>query len=222
MEDNKFFEDYANLVSSIDTLAKTKAGYGYTYLELTPLLDIVIPKIHANNFILVQTVRLQDGIFTRTINEPAVHEEKKKVDGQEVKHREVEGTCEKYISTPAYVLHSELIHKSGEKIECDMPLYVDDIDPQAMGSAETYMRRYSIYTLLNIRVKDDDGLDGSQKGKENKKKVESKEPLPEDVNQWATFLANQEDPKQYYWDVINSTKIDDKAKYKLIGIIYPK
>jgi hypothetical protein len=49
-----------------------------------------------------------------------------------------------------------------------MPLYVDDIDPQAMGSAETYMRRYSIYCLLNIKVKDNDGLEASAKAKRKK------------------------------------------------------
>lgn len=214
--ENKFFDDYQNLIASIDTIAKTREGYGYTYLELTPLLDVVMPKIKENNFILIQTTKQVEGTFKRDTEEPAVHEEKK------TGNRLVEGVCKKHIESPAYVLHSELIHKSGEKIECDMPMYVDDIDPQAIGSAETYMRRYSIYTLLNIKVKDNDGLDASPKGKQNKAKTEAKEPLPEDVNQWATFLSRQEDPKQYYWDVKNSEKIDDKAKYKLIGIIYPK
>lgn len=215
-EENSFFVDYSNLIKSIEAIAKTKEGYGYTYLELTPLLDIVMPKMYANNFTLIQTVKRQEGSFNREIIEPAIYENKK------TGERKIEGEVRKKIETPAYVLHSELIHKSGEKIECDMPLYVDDIDPQAIGSAETYMRRYSIYTLLHIKVKDNDGLDASQKGKNNQKKAEAKEPLPEDVNQWATFLANQEDPKQYYWDVKNSTKIDEKAKYKLVGIIYPK
>lgn len=218
-KESDFFEDYQKLLASIDAIAKTKEGYGYTYLELTPLLDVVMPKLSANNFVLVQTTRQVDGVFKRDTEEPAIYE--KKID-KESKERIVEGICKKHIETPAYVLHSELIHKSGQKIECDMPMYVDDIDPQAIGSAETYMRRYSIYTLLNIRVKDNDGLDASPKGKLQKQKTEAKEPLPEDVNQWATFLARQEDPKQYYWDIKNSTKIDDKAKYKLIGIIYPK
>lgn len=210
-----FFEDYTKLINSIDAIGKTKEGYGYTYLELTPLLDIVMPKLTENNFILVQTTRQVEGVFTRDTSEPAIYENKK--DGI----RQVEGVCTKRIETPAYVLHSELIHKSGEKIECDMPMYVDDIDPQAIGSAETYMRRYSIYTLLNIRTKDNDGLDASSKGKANKIKVENKEPLPADINQIATFLARQENPKDYYWDVKNRTDIDENTKRKLIKIIYP-
>lgn len=220
-EDNaNFFNDYQNLLSSIETIAKTKVGYGYTYLELTPLLDIVLPKLAENNFILIQSTRQADGIFSRDIEEPAIHE--RKIDKEKVE-RVVEGVCKKHISTPAYVLHSELIHKSGKKIECDMPMYVDDIDPQAIGSAETYMRRYSIYTLLNIKVKDNDGLDASPKGKYNKQQQEGKEPLPENVNEIANFLKDHANPKLYYWDVKNRTDIDDKTKQKLINtFIYPK
>lgn len=210
------FEDYRKLLESIDTIAKTKEGYGYTYLELTPLLDIVLPKIHENNFILVQTVRQTEGEYHRTIREPAVHEDKK------TGSRNIEGIVEKLITTPAFVLHSELIHKSGQKIECDMPLYVDDIDPQAIGSAETYMRRYSIYTLLNIRVKDNDGLDASTNGKRNKMIQESKLPLPENVEEIATFLMNQSNPSIYYREIKSREDIPYDLKRKLNKIMYPQ
>lgn len=211
----KFFEDYKNLISSIDAIAKTKEGYGYTYLELTPLLDIVMPKILEHNFILTQTIKQADGIFTRDIEEPAVFEDKN------TRERVVEGICKKHIQTPAYVLHSELIHESGAIIPCDMPLYVDDIDPQAIGSAETYMRRYSIYTLLNIKVKDNDGLDGSAKGKKNKANQESKEKLPEKVEDIANFLMAQKNPAIYYGDVKNRADIPLELKRKLNKIMYP-
>jgi hypothetical protein len=213
-----FFEDYTKLINSIDAIGKTKEGYGYTYLELTPLLDIVMPKLTENNFILVQTTRQVEGVFTRDTEEPAIYE--KKID-KDHKERIVEGVCRKHIETPAYVLHSELIHKSGEKIECDMPMYVDDIDPQAIGSAETYMRRYSIYTLLNIRTKDNDGLDASSKGKANKVIQEDKAPLPQNVEEIATFLASQSNPKIYYRDVINRADIPADLLRKLKKIMYP-
>ena len=216
--DENFFNDYQKLLTSIDSIAKTKEGYGYTYLELTPLLEIVMPKIHENNFILIQTTRQTDGSFSRSIEEPAVYE--KKID-KEHKERIVEGVCQKHINTPAYVLHSELIHRSGKTIECDMPLYVDDIDPQAIGSAETYMRRYSIYTLLNIRVKDNDGLDASSKGKQNKAIQEEKAPLPEKVEDIATFLMQQSNPAIYYRDIKNREDIPYDLKRKLIKIMYP-
>lgn len=210
-----YFKDYTNLLASINTIAKTKEGYGYTYLELTPLLDIVMPKITENNFMLIQTTRQTDGQFIRNIEEPAIYENKKD------NIRKVEGVCKKVIQTPAFVLHSELIHISGEKIECDMPLYVDDIDPQAIGSAETYMRRYSIYTLLNIRVKDNDALDGSAKGKQQKQQQEEKQPLPEKVEDIATFLTQQSNPSIYYRDIKSREDIPYELKRKLNKIMYP-
>lgn len=210
-----YFKDYTNLLASINTIAKTKEGYGYTYLELTPLLDIVMPKITENNFMLIQTTRQTEGQFIRNIEEPAIYENKKD------NIRKVEGVCKKVIQTPAFVLHSELIHISGEKIECDMPLYVDDIDPQAIGSAETYMRRYSIYTLLNIRVKDNDALDGSAKGKQQKQQQEEKQPLPEKVEDIATFLTQQSNPSIYYRDIKSREDIPYELKRKLNKIMYP-
>ena len=210
------FEDYKNLLASIETIAKTKEGYGYTYLELTPLLDIVMPKILENNFILVQTVKQASGEYHRTFREPAVYENKK------TGERAIEGIVEKLITTPAFVLHSELIHKSGQKIECDMPLYVDDIDPQAIGSAETYMRRYSIYTLLNIKVKDNDGLDASPRGKQNKTLQENKAPLPQNVEEIATFLMSQSQPSIYYREIKAREDIPYELKKKLNKIMYPQ
>lgn len=203
MEENtkeiKFFEDYSNLIEGIESITKTSEGYGYTYLELTPLLQIVLPKLHANNFILVQTVKQSEGTI-------------------------VCGGKDRHIETPTFVLHSELIHKTGKTIECDMPLYVDDIDPQAIGSAETYMRRYSIYALLNIKVVDDDGLKASARGKANKVEQENKKPLPENLEELGTFLMSAEKPQIYYRDIkkLNEDgKIDDNTWYKLKKIMYP-
>lgn len=154
-----FFSDYQNLVSEIDNMTKSKEGYGYKYVELTPLLEEVMPKIFKNNFILIQTVKKIDGEYIRITEEPAIYENKYD------KSRQVDGVLKKEIRTPAFVLHGELIHKTGKAIECDLPLYVDDTDPQAFGSAETYARRYSIYALLHIKTEDDDGAAASSRAK---------------------------------------------------------
>lgn len=167
MTEPNFFTDYQNLITSINNMTRSKEGYGYRYVELTPLLEEVLPKIHENNFILIQTVCRDEGVFTSEIKEPAVYENKK------TGERKVEGEVSKISETPAYVLHSELIHISDKKVECDMPLYVDSLDPQALGSAETYMRRYSIYALLHIKTEDDDGVQASQRGKKNTPKLET-------------------------------------------------
>lgn len=152
MTETNFFTDYQNLITSINNMTKDKEGYGYKYVELTPLLEEVLPKIHENNFILVQTVSQSTGDYHR-------------------RSESKDGILD--VSTPAFVLHSELIHATDVKIESDCPLYVDDIDPQAFGSVETYMRRYSIYALLHIKTEDDDGVGASKRGKKNAPKLET-------------------------------------------------
>jgi len=46
--------------------------------------------------------------------------------------------------------------ESGELVENTIPLTIND-DPQKMGSAITYYRRYALQSLLGLEAKDDDG-----------------------------------------------------------------
>jgi hypothetical protein len=46
--------------------------------------------------------------------------------------------------------------ESGEEIGCKMP-YVEVTSAQKLGSCNTYLRRYSIVTLLGLEDEDDDG-----------------------------------------------------------------
>lgn len=218
MSEPIFFDDYLNLITSIDNMTKSKEGFGYKYVELTPLLEEVLPKVHEHNFILIQSVKQVEGEYYRKIMEPAIYEDKKKGT------RNVEGEVYREIRTPAFVLHSELLHASGQKIECDMPLYVDDTDPQALGSAETYMRRYSIYALLHIKTEDDDGAAGSAKAKTRKKE-------PETFADFVLEIANTSNPKAlgalyYKWrekwaegteEYKNLNKFSGNCKLKLLG-----
>jgi len=59
-----------------------------------------------------------------------------------------------------------IIHSSGQWIEDTITLTAVKSDPQAMGSAITYGRRYQLAALLNIAQEDDDGnnASGSAKG----------------------------------------------------------
>jgi hypothetical protein len=61
-------------------------------------------------------------------------------------------------------LHYSLTHAaSGESLEGTMPLLLTKQDPQGMGSALTYARRYSICSVLNlVGDEDDDGSAGSR------------------------------------------------------------
>ena len=67
-----------------------------------------------------------------------------------------------FIQTPINIagknyLHTELIHKDGEKIIGDLELITTKQDPQMLGSSLTYARRYSLLTMLGLKAEDDDG-----------------------------------------------------------------
>ena len=55
------------------------------------------------------------------------------------------------------VLHTTLLHASGEWISSTYPITAVKTDPQGIGSAVTYARRYSMMALLGIAAEDDDG-----------------------------------------------------------------
>ncbi|MGX9366248.1 ERF family protein [Desulfoplanes sp. PS50] len=58
------------------------------------------------------------------------------------------------------VMHllTRLIHaRSGEWIESDYPIFCQIDNPQAVGSALTYARRYSLCAIIGIASEDDDG-----------------------------------------------------------------
>lgn len=47
--------------------------------------------------------------------------------------------------------------ESGEKLADDIIVLPENIDPQKMGSAITYFRRYAVQSLLFLEAEDDDG-----------------------------------------------------------------
>ena len=66
--------------------------------------------------------------------------------------------------------------KDGEIIIADSHILLPDLqDPQKMGSAITYYRRYSLQSLFLLQAEDDDGNKGAEKTIEYDKKVGAKE-----------------------------------------------
>jgi hypothetical protein len=89
-----------------------------------------------------------------------------------------------FIQTPAFsnefqgelkpILRTELRHISGEKITAETPLPTKDPnDPQKVGGAITYMRRYSLTSILGLEEEDDDAQEASTEKKDTKKENES-------------------------------------------------
>lgn len=57
------------------------------------------------------------------------------------------------------IVQTYLIHESGEWFMSEMPITVAEVkknDPQAMGSAITYARRYALQAFLGMSAEDDD------------------------------------------------------------------
>jgi len=68
--------------------------------------------------------------------------------------------------------------ETGDSIENSIPL-TENPDPQKMGSAITYYRRYSLQSLLGLQAEDDDGNIASNKYE--KKKLTEIEQLEENI-----------------------------------------
>lgn len=60
------------------------------------------------------------------------------------------------VTETGLVLHTRLLHSSGQWIAGDYPLPMNMEKPQAMGSALTYARRYSLSAICGIASDEDD------------------------------------------------------------------
>lgn len=67
-------------------------------------------------------------------------------------------------------IRTRIVHISGEWIETALTMTAAGTDPQKIGSAITYARRYSLSAMLNISADDDDDGEENRK-KENQKPV---------------------------------------------------
>ena len=64
------------------------------------------------------------------------------------------------IDGDAMVLHTRLIHTSGQWLESVHPIAKLPANAQAIGAGETYARRYSLAAICGIGQEDDDLADG--------------------------------------------------------------
>jgi len=64
----------------------------------------------------------------------------------------------------AMVLITRLLHTSGQWMESEYPVRPVKQDPQGLGSALTYARRYALMAIVGIAPEDDDGEAASGRG----------------------------------------------------------
>jgi hypothetical protein len=61
-----------------------------------------------------------------------------------------------------YQLHTKLMHSSGQWLESVTPLLVQEGGSQAFGGALTFMRRYSLTSLLGVAADSDDDANAAE------------------------------------------------------------
>lgn len=209
----QFYNDYQMLISEIESITKNKKGFGYSYADLEAVYNEIRPKVKEKNFVIMQTVEKDSGEFKRSDSAVPVAKDK---EGNITLSGRVEW------SIPCYNLHTEVVHLPSKKmIICDLPLVMEDINPQSFGSALTYMRRYSLFVVLGIITEDDDGAQASQ-SRVQRTQQSTKRPLPEDFESAKKFLMETEKKTAYYGDVKNSDKFTQAEKQALFNVIYPK
>lgn len=70
------------------------------------------------------------------------------------------------------IITTMLAHSSGQYISSTLTMTVTKLDPQAIGSAITYGRRYALAAMVGLAQEDDDG-EKAMEGSKDKKSVES-------------------------------------------------
>jgi hypothetical protein len=85
-----------------------------------------------------------------------------------------------YSRDGVHYVETMLLHESGEFVASDpLKLELSKTDMQALGSAITYARRYTLQSLLSIPAEDDDGEASMSRPKTEPKKVVKEEVTPE-------------------------------------------
>lgn len=108
------------------------------------------------------------------------------------------------VAPDGIIIETTLCHASGEWISGKMFLNPTKKDPQGIGSAATYGRRYGLAAMVGICPEDDDGNGAS--AVEPPKKEATPPPAPK--------------PKIGYFEIMEKERVrlGDKAYYNLLGV----
>lgn len=127
------------------------------------------------------------------------------------------------------MLITTLAHSSGQWMKALLPINPIKNDPQAMGSAMTYMKRYALAAIVGIATEDDDGERATRSNGNDKKIITEKQAnllyskLKEDPdykNELESFFKKRGEtldkmPIEFFNNVlkkIEDRKIDREAK----------
>ena len=125
------------------TKDKTNTFFRSKYADLATVIKIVTPVLAKHGLTVIQSIDYIEEPEVRTIRVTD-----KKGDTTETERVE-------YVT----ILHTMLLHKSGQNIKSTMFVPLDSLDSQRQGSAITYARRYALMAIIGVATdnEDDDG-----------------------------------------------------------------
>lgn len=106
------------------------------------------------------------------------------------------------------VLITRVLHVSGEVIESIYPINPVKNDPQGMGSAVTYARRYALTAILGVVSGDDDDANGASGNESLKEPQKKKRGRPKNSDRFITL----EEQKEFHKTCQEYGKKEDEVK----------
>ena len=137
------YKKIAKIQEELGKMKKSKKGYNYMYFDINQLLEQIKPLLKKHNLTLIQplTILGERATITTILTD----------------NDEMEDSVDQSV-------------KMGKMIQFTTPL-PDVQDPQKMGSAITYMRRYALQSLFALEAEDDDA-ESASKGRIKKEEVQ--------------------------------------------------
>jgi len=134
-------EKIARIQDKIGTLVKDTKAYNYKYVDLNQILEKLTPLLREEGLVLLQPII--DGCVKTIIKETG---------GNLLFQTKYDNKLQQEIVP---------INPSADELVSEIKL-PDNLDPQKLGSAITYYRRYTLVSLLALTAEDDDGLKASE------------------------------------------------------------
>jgi len=137
------YKKIAKIQEELGTMKKSKKGYNYMYFDINQLLEQLKPLLKKHKLTLTQplTILGERATITTILTD----------------NEDMEENIDQSV-------------KMGKMIQFTTPL-PDVQDPQKMGSAITYMRRYALQSLFTLEAEDDDA-ESASKGRIKKEEVQ--------------------------------------------------
>jgi hypothetical protein len=102
-----------------------------------------------------------------------------------------------------------VMHSTGEWISSTSSSPISKSNPQGVGDAITYLRRYSLAAIFGLAQKDDDGNSNSEQPANQNKPTQNK---PDDDKPWYNEIDYQADLEGVTAAIRNGTPPDDVIK----------